>query len=97
MFERVGVLDLFEHTLSVEDVQCWKPAPASYQYAATTLDLPLDQMALVAVHPWDVMGAQQAGMVGVWIERRGTPYPDYLPAPDITISDLRQLPNALAK
>ena len=68
-FARAGVLDLLEHRLSVEDVRCWKPAPAPYQHAARVCGLPTDTLAMVAVHPWDVHGAQQAGMVGVWVNR----------------------------
>ncbi len=50
---------------------------------------------MVAVDPWDIHGTQQVGMVGVWLNRGGT-YPDYLPAPEVTVTDLRHLPAALA-
>lgn len=96
MFERAGILGLLEHTLSVEDVQCWKPAPDSYRHAARTAGLPFERMAMVAVHPWDIHGAQQVGMVGVWVNRDGGTYPDYLPAPEVSVTDLRDLPAALA-
>lgn len=95
MFERAGFLGLLEHTLSVEDVACWKPLPDAYRHAARTADLPFERMAMVAVHPWDIHGAQRAGMVGVWVNRDSGTYPDYLPAPRISISDLRELPAAL--
>jgi 2-haloacid dehalogenase len=96
VFDRAGVLDLLEHRLSVDDVQRWKPAPEPYLHAADVCGLPADRMALVAVHPWDVHGAQRAGMTGIWLNRSGTSYPPYLPDPDIVISDLRELTDALA-
>jgi 2-haloacid dehalogenase len=95
VFTRAGVFHLLEHRLSVEDVRRWKPAPEPYLHAARRCGLPVDRMALVAVHPWDVHGAQQAGMVGVWLNRTGTRYPPYLPAPDVVITDLRELTDAI--
>ncbi len=91
MFARAGVLGLLESRLSVEDAVTWKPAPASYRHAADACGLPLDRMAMVAVHPWDVHGAQRVGMFGVWVNRHGAVYPDYLPAPDAVVTDLRDL------
>lgn len=96
MFARAGVLDLLEHRLSVEDVQRWKPAPEAYRHAARTVGAALERMAMVAVHPWDIHGAQRVGMLGVWVNRDGQTYPAYLPEPDVTITDLRELPGALA-
>lgn len=95
VFSRAGVLGLLEHRLSVNDVQRWKPAPEPYLHAAATCRLPAERMALVAVHPWDVHGAQQAGMVGVWLNRTDTSYPPYLPEPDMVIGDLRELTDAI--
>src|SRR5260370_414073 len=46
------------------------------------------QMLLVAVHPWDIHGAHQAGMRTGWIARQQTPYPGYFAAPDLHAPDL---------
>jgi HAD superfamily hydrolase (TIGR01549 family) len=43
----------------------------------------------------DVMGARSAGMGAVWINRRGEELPDGIPAPDIVITDLSELPARL--
>ncbi len=48
-------------------------------------------MLLVAVHPWDIHGAHQAGMRTGWISRQETPYPDYFSAPDLRAPDLGAL------
>ncbi len=95
VFSRAGVLELLEHRLSVEDVQRWKPAREPYLHAAHTCGLPVDRTALVAVHPWDVHGAQRAGMAGIWLNRTGSTYPPYLPEPDVVVSDLRDLADAI--
>jgi 2-haloacid dehalogenase len=51
----------------------------------------MDQMLLVAVHPWDIHGAHLAGLRTGWISREQTPYPDYFAAPDLQAPDLPAL------
>lgn len=46
---------------------------------------------LVAVHPWDIDGAARAGMRTAWLDRRGTAYPAYFTAPELTATSLTQL------
>ncbi len=91
MFDRAGVLDLLEHRLSVEDAGRWKPAAEPYRYAAEVCGVTTSSMVLVAVHPWDVHGAQRAGLRGAWLNRGDGTYPDYLPPPDLQASDLGEL------
>ena len=97
MFARAGVLDLFEHRLSVQEAGRWKPDPASYAYALRVCDVPAERAALVAVHPWDIHGAQRAGMQGIWVNRAGGGYPPYLPEPDVTVASMTDLATALAQ
>lgn len=93
-FERGGVLDLFEARLSVVDAGVWKPAAGSYGWAADRLGVSLGECTLVAVHPWDLMGAAQAGAGTAWV-RRGTPWPAYLDRPRHEADDLTGLADAL--
>jgi 2-haloacid dehalogenase len=86
-----GIRGEFEQLLSVEDAPAWKPAPAAYAYAARACSVPIGQMLLVAVHPWDIHGAHQAGMRTGWITRRPAPYPGYFAAPDLQAPDLGTL------
>jgi 2-haloacid dehalogenase len=48
-------------------------------------------MLLVAVPPWDIRGAHQAGLRTGWITRHQTPYPGYFAAPDLQAPDLSAL------
>ena len=52
-------------------------------------------MALVAAHPWDVDGAHRAGLTGVWVDRRKTPYPLAFLPPDLRVPDLEALADRL--
>jgi 2-haloacid dehalogenase len=95
LFAPAGLRDQFERLLSVEAAPAWKPARASYHYAATACSTDPGQMLLVAVHPWDIHGAAQAGLRTAWINRAGANYPDYFTPPDYTVASLGELAEAL--
>ena len=96
LFETAGIRLQFEALLSVENAPAWKPAPASYAYAAQAIGTDPSQMLLVAVHPWDIHGAAKAGLQTAWINRAGAPYPSYFASPDHTVTVLTELPAVLA-
>jgi 2-haloacid dehalogenase len=95
LFSAVGVRKDFEALLSVEDARAWKPAPAAYQHAAAMCGTALEEMVLVAVHPWDVHGAARAGMRTAWVNRAGETYPRHFADPDHVVTALTDLPSAL--
>jgi 2-haloacid dehalogenase len=73
----------------------WKPAPGAYGAVLEAHGVRADEAAMVAVHPWDVMGAQRAGMVGVWLDRGDGRWPASYPRPDVTIASLADVVAAL--
>ncbi|MEX5234374.1 haloacid dehalogenase type II [Kocuria arenosa] len=91
LLERAGVRQHFEQVCSVEDAPCWKPASEAYTWASGAWGVPLEQMLMIAVHPWDLHGAARAGMRTAWIDRYGSPYPQYARTPDIRVSGVREL------
>jgi 2-haloacid dehalogenase len=91
-----GVRGEFEALLSVEDAGVWKPAAGAYQYAAERCGVPVAELMLVAVHPWDVDGAVRAGLRGAWLDRAGAPYPAYLREPTYRAASLTELAAQLA-
>lgn len=83
-----GLTGFFDELISVEEVQQFKPAPATYLYAAGRLRVPIDDMRLVAAHSWDVTGAARAGAKTAYVSR-GTSAPGPLSeVPDIVGDDL---------
>lgn len=91
MFADAGLLPLLEHRLDVAKPGHWKPHPAAYEYAAQVCGVPLERMALAAVHPWDIDGAKRAGLQGWYVDRRRTPYPGSFTAPDLAVADFEDL------
>lgn len=95
LLERAGVRDLVERCLSVSDAGRWKPAPESYAYAAEQCEVRPGELALVAVHPWDIDGAHRAGLRTGWISRAGHAYPSFMRAPEAIGRDLPELASIL--
>lgn len=95
LLSRAGVRDEVELLLSVEDAGAWKPAAVAYRWAAERCGVPLGDAMLVAVHPWDVDGAARAGARTAWLDRRGSAYPSYFAAPDLTATSLTDLAGML--
>ena len=96
LLTRAGLRTEFERLLSVEDAGAWKPAPASYAYAARTVGVSPSAMVLVAVHPWDVDGAHRAGLRTAWIDREGADYPSHLTPPGTRAGGLVELASQYA-
>lgn len=93
---RAGLTDCFESHLDVSGPQRWKPARAAYQYVVDHTGVRPDEAVLVAVHPWDVDGAQRAGLGGAWLRRDAAHYPQVMLPPTYTVGNLRELADALA-
>jgi 2-haloacid dehalogenase len=84
-----GGLDAFVETIvSAEDVQEWKPASDPYALAADQQGVPLQRMAMVSAHPWDVLGAKKAGLVTGWCNRSGGLFPPTFGKPDVSGDNL---------
>lgn len=93
LLTRAGVRDCFEALWDVTGPGHWKPDPRAYHYALERAGVGPDQAMLVAVHPWDVDGAQRAGLPGAWL-RRGHPasaYPRALNKPAVAAEDVSDL------
>jgi 2-haloacid dehalogenase len=95
MLERAGVLGLFERRMSVAEVRRWKPAAEPYLYAAAQCGVAVEEIALIAVHPWDTDGAKRAGLISGWINRKGHPYPQSFLEPDVSGADLPAVADGL--
>jgi 2-haloacid dehalogenase len=87
LLARAGLEEQFEAVISVDEVRAYKPHPAPYHRAAERLGLPIAAVTLIAAHGWDVLGAESAGMRGIWVDRleRRWPFPTDAPrrVPDL--------------
>ncbi|WP_458116503.1 haloacid dehalogenase type II [Arthrobacter sp. D2-10] len=95
LFQQAGIRGYFARLLTVADAARWKPALEAYEYAAAELGRQPQELLLVAVHPWDIHGAQRAGLRTAWINRSGVDYPGYFDKPDIEARTLAELAKRL--
>ena len=90
LFDTAGISGLMSGILSVEGHAPWKPAQAAYENALARSKT--DETAyLVAVHPWDIHGATEAGLSTVWVNRAGATYPEHFHPPTATVRTIREL------
>jgi 2-haloacid dehalogenase len=72
-----------------------KPAPELYRHAADQIGTPSKQVTFVAAGWWDVPGAINAGIQGVWIDRQDTLWGPYDVGPDLTVESFHDLADEL--
>jgi 2-haloacid dehalogenase len=95
--EMLGCQDMVDHVLSVQQAPLWKPAREAYEYGLSAAGVAAEDAALVAVHPWDIHGAQRAGLTGVWVNRNQRTYPPYFLSPQHEVSSLGKVAQVLSK
>lgn len=83
-----GLTDRFEQRLSVDAVKRYKPAGATYQYAARELGVPVGEIVMVAAHGWDVVGAMRTGAEAAFVARPGQVLIPDAPIPSIVAPTL---------
>lgn len=69
ILSNTGLSEYFDNVLSVETVRKYKPSKEAYMMASEILRIPLSEIVMVSSHPWDIAGAQSAGMLTCLIER----------------------------
>lgn len=56
LFARAGLDEMVEHIVSIEESRRWKPRPEPYLRAVAVANEEPRNVALVAVHAWDIAG-----------------------------------------
>lgn len=83
---------LFQHSLTAVDAGAAKPDPAIFKLALALTGCRTDECLHLGDDPWlDVQAARALGLTAVWINRDGRSWPDELPAPTRTVTDLHEL------
>ena len=96
LVEGAGLAGHFDHLLAADSVGRFKPAPEVYDMAPEALGLMPEEVILVSGNDWDVAGAQQRGLAGLWVSR-GRPVTEAFGArPTLVARELADLPAALA-
>lgn len=89
-----GLKRFVDHVISVDDVQRSKPDKEVYWHAARAAAVAPADLALIAVHPWDINGAKAAGLMTGYVSL-GRPFSDVMHAPDVVGEGLLDVVQAL--
>lgn len=89
---RTPLRGLFHHCLTAAAVGAQKPAPALFLGALEWAGANPGEAVHAGDDPLcDVDAARRTGMVAVWVNRQGKPWPRDLDPPDAEVADLHQL------
>jgi len=87
-----NVLPLFTKMVSVEPLQTFKPNPLVYQYLLQQTNASAESTCLISSNSFDVIGAVNAGLKAIWLNRSGTtPFDPWGIEPSKTITQLSEL------
>ena len=91
-----GIRELFDAVIISADTGYRKPNPLIFKKILDAMRLEPADILFVGDTPLDdVLGSKSVGMHSAWIRRSGHELPEGIPAPDLIISDLAELPAAL--
>jgi 2-haloacid dehalogenase len=93
--EFAGLAQLFEDTISADEVHRLKPAAEPYRLVAERTGVPLTQVRLIAAHAWDVSGALAAGARAAFVARPGAVPSPLGRQPDVIGADLQDVAEQL--
>src|SRR5271163_979447 len=91
-----GIRELFDAIIISADTGYRKPNPLIFKKILAMMRLePADILFVGDTARDDVLGSKGVGMHSAWIRTRDRELPEGVPAPDIVIADLAELPAAL--
>jgi HAD superfamily hydrolase (TIGR01549 family) len=91
-----GIRELFDAVIISADSGYRKPNPLIFRQLLELMRLEPADILFVGDTPLDdVLGSKSVGMHSAWIRTRGRELPEGIPAPDIVLADLAELPDVL--
>ncbi|MCC7370309.1 MAG: haloacid dehalogenase type II [Chloroflexi bacterium] len=90
-----GTAHLFDHVISVAEAGSFKPHVATYRTACERVHVRPEQVAFVANHTFDCVGAKAFGMRAVFVDRRKRPFGNTTYPPDLIVADFQELASRL--
>ena len=94
--DNAGLIGLFDHVLSVEEVGVYKPRPEVYRLACDRLGVDADAILFLSSNAWDAHAASAFGMRTVWCNRYAQKRERLPGRPDREIRTLAELPPLVA-
>lgn len=64
-----GLSDYFLDIISVDEIKTFKPSPDTYQHLLSRTNSAKENCWLISSNPFDVLGAENAGLNTAWVQR----------------------------
>jgi len=91
-----GLEGRFQHILSVDEVQVYKPSPVVYRLAETHLGILREEIGFISSNCWDVTGGKAFGFQAYWLNRQNAPLEMLGFQPDRIIPSAMELASVVA-
>jgi 2-haloacid dehalogenase len=92
LLDNAGIRDRFADIVSVDEIETFKPDPAVYRHFLERAGVDGSHAWLVSGNPFDVIGAQSAGLNGIWVKRSASAvYDPWGVEPTLTVSGLAEM------
>lgn len=92
LLEHAGITSFFNDVVSVDDLQTFKPNPATYDYFMQRSRGDRARSWLISSNPFDVIGARRSGMRAAWVQRTAAAiFDDWEVEPDLIVPSLEQI------
>jgi len=63
------IIHLFDHVVSLEEIQSFKPDPLAYEHFIETTASKKENTYLISSNSFDILGAMNSGLQSIWIQR----------------------------
>ncbi|MXR51765.1 haloacid dehalogenase type II [Halovenus sp. WSH3] len=95
MVDHADIGDLLTDTISADEVETFKPAAEIYRHGAARTGTPIEEVAHVTAGFFDVVGAEHAGMQGVWLNRKSRPWEPFAGDPSLVVDSIHDVAEEL--
>lgn len=89
--QNAGWQQKFQHVISVDAVNVYKPHPSVYQLAVSALGVKAHEIVFVSSNGWDVAGAKAFGFQVCWLNRSNAPVEQLGVQPDWIIKSALEI------
>ena len=91
LLDNANIKDYFTDIISVDDIKSFKPNPTVYKHFLKQTHTKADDAYLVSSNSFDILGAKNAGLGGIWVNRNQAVLDPWGIAPNVEISSLDKL------
>lgn len=95
LMDRKGFNSYFQEFVSIDEVKVYKPSPKVYRHVADRVGRLIGELRLISSNPFDIIGAEAAGMQAAWVDRSAGLFDALGARPEMVVETLTELANVI--